>query len=44
MKVMKTFLQAVVPLSKLDTFKELLEESGYRLCTRQYLFDLILLF
>jgi len=40
-KVLKTFLQAGVPLQKLDAFKELLEESGYRLCTRRYLFDLI---
>ena len=34
MKVLKTFLQAGVPLQKLDAFKELLEESGYCLCTR----------
>ena len=38
---MKTFLQAGVPLSKLDGFKEILEENGYQLCTRRYLFDLI---
>ena len=38
---MKTFLQAGVPSSKLDGFKEILEENGYWLCTRRYLFDLI---
>ena len=40
-KVMKAFLQAGVPLSKLDVFKEILEENGYRLCTQWYMFDLI---
>ena len=40
-KVLKTFLQAGVPLAKLDVFKEILEENGYRLCTQRYLFDLI---
>ena len=41
-KVMKAFLQAGVPLAKLDVFKEILEENGYRLCTQRYIFDLIL--
>lgn len=40
-KVMKAFLQAGVPLAKLDVFKEILEENGYRLCTQRYMFDLI---
>ena len=40
-KVMKTFLQAGVPVAKLDVFREILEENGYRLCTQRYLFDLI---
>ena len=40
-KVMKAFLQAGAPLAKLDVFKEILEENGYRLCTLQYMFDLI---
>ena len=31
MKVVTTFLKAGVPLSKLDTFRELLEENAYRL-------------
>ena len=39
--VMKAFLHAGVPLAKLDVFKEILEENGYRLCTQQYMFDLI---
>ncbi|KAK3745835.1 hypothetical protein QZH41_004304 [Actinostola sp. cb2023] len=30
-KVMKTFLKAGVPLKKMDDFRELLEEGGYRL-------------
>ena len=40
-KVMKAFIQAGVPLAKLDEFKEILEENGYRLCTQRYMFDLI---
>ena len=40
-KVMKTFLQAGVPIAKLDVFREILEENGYRLCTQRYMFDLI---
>lgn len=38
---MKAFLQAGVPLAKVDVFKEILEESGYCLCTQRYMFDLI---
>ena len=40
-KVMRTFLQAGVPLGKLDVFRELLEENSYQLCHRRHLFDLI---
>ena len=40
-KVMKTFLQAGVPIAKLDVFREILEENGYRPCTQRYMFDLI---
>ena len=38
---MRTFLQAGVPLGKLDVFRELLEENSYQLCHRRHLFDLI---
>ena len=43
-KVIKAFLQAGVPLSKIilmPPLRELLEENGYRLSHRRYLFDLI---
>ena len=40
-KVVKTFLQAGVPLSKVGHFRELLEETGHRLTDRRHLFDLI---
>jgi len=40
-KVVTTFLQAGVPLSKVEHFRELLEETGFRLTDRRYLFDLI---
>ena len=40
-KVVKTFLQADVPLSKVGHFRELLEETGHRLTDRRHLFDLI---
>ena len=38
---MRTYLQAGVPLSKLNGFKEIREENRYGLCIRRYLFDLI---
>jgi len=40
-KVMKTFLQAGVPLSKIKVFRDLLEETSFRLCERRILYDLI---
>ena len=40
-KVVPTFLQAGVPLSKLDIFRDLLEENGFRLSDRLFMFDLI---
>ena len=40
-KVVSTFLKAGVPLNKLDTFRELLEENGPRLAGRRSLSDLI---
>ena len=40
-KVVSAFLRAAVPLSKLQFFKELLEEGGFRLTDRRSLFDLI---
>jgi len=40
-KVVKTFLQAGIPLSKAGHFRELLEETGYRLTDRRHLSDLI---
>ena len=36
-----TFLRAGIPLTKLDDFRELLEEGAYRLSTRHSLSDLI---
>jgi len=40
-KVVKAFLRAAVPLNKLDTFRELLEESAFRLTDRRHMSDLI---
>ena len=40
-KVVSAFLRAAVPLSKLQFFKELFEEGGFRLTDRRSLFDLI---
>ena len=40
-KVVRTFLKAGVPLNKMDTFRELLEENGARLAGRRSLSDLI---
>ena len=37
----KTFLQAGVPLCKVDILRDLFEETGYRLTDRRFLFDLI---
>ena len=40
-KVVTAFLRAAVPLSKLEHFRELFEEGGYRLTDRRHTFDLI---
>ena len=40
-KVVKSFLQAGVPLVKIDHFRALFEETGYRLTDKRFLFDLI---
>ena len=40
-KVLKAFLQAGIPLNKIGPLRELLEETGYRLCDRRFLYDLI---
>ena len=40
-KVVSSFLCAGVPLSKIDCFRGLLEENGYRLTDRRHLFDAI---
>ena len=40
-KVVSSFLRAGVPLSKVDSFRPLLEENGYRLTDRRHLFDVI---
>ena len=40
-KVVKSFLQAGVPLGKIDHFRALFEETGYRLTDKRFLFDLI---
>ena len=41
-KVVSAFLRAGVPLSKLEHFRELFEESAYRLTDRRHVFDLVL--
>jgi len=40
-KVLKAFLRAGIPLNKITPLRELLEESGYRLCDRRFMYDLI---
>ena len=40
-KVVSTFLRAGVPMSKIDSFRELLEENSYRLAGRKPMSDLI---
>lgn len=40
-KVITTFLRAGVPISKLDLFRDLLEENGFRLSGRRTISDLI---
>lgn len=40
-KVVSTFLRAGIPLNKLDIFRELFEENGYRLTDKRNIFDLI---
>ena len=40
-KVVSAFLHAGVPLSKLEVFRELFEETGYRLTDRRNMHDLI---
>ena len=41
LKVVKTFLRAAVPLSKLDAFRDILEENMYRLTDRRHMSDLV---
>ena len=41
MKVVTTFLRAGVPVSKIDLFRSLLEDTGYRLAGRRTMSDLI---
>lgn len=40
-KVVTAFLRAGIPLSKLDSFREILEENAHRLTDRRHMFDLI---
>ena len=40
-KVVRSFLRAAVPLSKLDCFRDLLEENAYRLSDRRHMSDLV---
>ena len=40
-KVLKSFLRAVVPLAKVEHFRELLEENSFRLTDRRHMSDLI---
>ena len=41
LKVLKTFLRAAIPFTKLDAFRELLEENAVRLTGRRHMSDLI---
>ena len=41
LKVLKTFLRAAVPLTKLNAFRDLLEESMFRLTDRSHMSDLV---
>ena len=41
LKVLKTFLRAAIPLTKLDAFRDLLEENAVRLTDRRHMSDLI---
>ena len=41
LKVVRTFLRAGVPLTKLNLFKDLLEEHAYRLTDRRHMSDMI---
>ena len=40
-KIVECFLRAAVPLNKLQHFRTLLEETGYRLTDRHHMSDLI---
>ena len=40
-KVVTAFLRAAIPLNKLESFRDLLEESGYRLTDRRNMSDLV---
>ena len=40
-KVVKTFIRAAVPLSKLEIFRELLQENAYRLTDCRHMSDLV---
>ena len=40
-KVVSAFLRAAVPLSKLEYFRDLLEENGHKLSDRRHMSDLI---
>ena len=41
LKVLRSFLRAAIPLSKLDAFRDLLEENALRLTDRHHMSDLI---
>ena len=40
-KVVHTFLRACVPLNKIDLFRELIEEGGFRLTDQRHMSDLV---
>ena len=40
-KVLRTFLKSGVPISKIEDFRDLFEENGYRLAGRKPMSDLI---
>ena len=40
-EVVTAFLRAAVPLSKMEHFREIFEESAYRLTDCRHIFDLV---
>ena len=41
MRVVTTFLQAAIPLNKVDNLRDLLEENGFHLSDRRHMSDIV---